>query len=357
MKLSLFRLAGCIVCVLLFASTGLAQLSPGNQQQNAPVQNGQNPAAAQNPSYQQQLQQQQQQVVQPTQPAGFPLPANQQEYIDQLLGYWENTSDKISRYKCAFTRWQYDPVTCNFRLPGNNQLVAAMISKGNVRYSTPDKGMYEVLEMWQFSGPPAKPGDQPQYVRPAAEAGNDFIENEKWICDGEKIFEYDFQNKRLYELTLPPEAQGEGLKNSPLPFVFGAKANELKERFWIRDVTPQSLQGQQYWLECWPKQITDAQAYQKVEIILSREPFLPISIHMYSPNYDIKTNPQKMVFQFEERVINGTLAGVADFMQNFINPRTPFGWDRVPRSLAQQATPRLGESSGAPQNSPATNRK
>lgn len=356
MKLSLFRLVSWTACLTILTSVSQAQQINGNPQQGVPAQQQ---AQSQSPSYEQQLQQQQQNVVQPRQPAGFPLRAEDQQYIDQLLSYWEQNSDKINRYKCNFTRWQFDPVTCNYRIPGNNQLAAAMISKGNVRYSKPDKGMYEVLEMWQFAGPPKEAGGQPEYVRPAANPQNaDFVETEKWICDGEKIFEYDFENKRLYELTLPPEAQGEGLKNSPLPFVFGAKAAELKSRFWIRDVTPQSVHGKEYWLECWPKSINDAQAYQKVEIILSREPFLPISIHMYSPNYDLKTNPQKMVFQFEQRKINGTLDNMADFMQNFINPRTPFGWDRVPRSLAQQsATPRVGESANGGQNNTPRNRK
>ncbi len=357
MKFSPFCLTAWVGCALLLANSAAAQQTSGGvaspasnnpqqqQQQALTPANGQ--TSPQTQDYQQQLRQQQQIVAAPQQPPGFPLTAQEQEYIQQLLVYWEDYSSKTKRYRCNFTRWQYDHVACNFRNPANNQLVAAMISKGKVRYSAPDKGMYEVLEMWQFAGPPTVEGGDPQYVRPAANNA-EFVETEKWICDGEKIFEYDYQNKRLYELTLPPESQGEGLKNSPLPFVFGAKADELQQRFWIRDVTPQSVHGQQYWLECWPKRTNDAQAYSKVEIILSRNPFLPVSIHMYSPNYDLKTNPQKMVFQFDEREINGALDGLADFMQNFINPRTPFGWDRVPRDLMQdpleQTTPRVGQA-------------
>jgi TIGR03009 family protein len=344
MKISLYGWTGWMCCALLFAGTLNAwQTDIANQQQPA---DGQAASTPETGNYNQQLRQQQQAAGMVQQPTGFPLPPQDQQYIQQLLEYWEKTSQDIDRYRCNFTRWQYDHVAVNYRNPANNQLVAAMISKGKVRYSKPDQGMYEVLEMWQFSGPPDEEGGDPKYVRPAALNPN-AVETEKWICDGAKIYEYDYQNKRLYELTLPPEAQGEGLKNSPLPFVFGAKAAELQERFWIRDVTPQSLHGQQYWLECWPKRINDAQAYSKVEIILSRQPFLPVSIHMYAPNYDQKTNPQKMVFQFEERQINGALDNLADFMQNFINPRTPFGWDRVPRELMQEpeetGPPRVGQ--------------
>lgn len=322
-------------------------LQQQRQQQAQQTQQGQ-----QGQSYEQQLQQQQQTVTQPTLPQGFPLPQADQEYIQKLLSFWEGTSSQINRYQCDFTRWQYDHEVCNYRKPENKQLVAALISMGQVRYSNPDHGMYEVQQKWQFKGPPKTAGADPQYERPA-EQNPDFVEAEKWICDGQKIYEYDYQNKRLYELTLPPEAQGEGLKNSPLPFVFGAKASELLERYWIRDITPQSVGDNQYWLEAWPKRISDAQAYSKIEIILSRQPFLPVSIHMYAPNYDPKLNPSKMVFQFEERQINGRLAGLQGFMKNFINPKTPFGWDRVPRDLAQDPRdqqPRVGQKQGTQGN-------
>ncbi len=325
------------------------QAYQNNQQQQQQTQQ-----AASQQSYEQQLRQQQQTVVQPRLPQGFPLPQTEQDYIQRLLSYWEGASSQISRYECNFTRWQFDHEVCAYRKPADNQLVAAMISKGKVRYSNPDNGMYEVQQKWQFNGPPETEGGDPKYIRPAAENA-EFVETEKWICDGQKIYEFDYHNKRLNEVTLPPEAQGEGLKNSPLPFVFGAKASELLERYWIRDVTPASVGDQQYWLEAWPKRISDAQAYSKVEIILSRDPFLPVSIHMYAPNYDAKLNPSKMVFQFEERQINGRLAGLQDFMKNFINPKTPWGWDRVRRDLAQnpqEQQPRVGQNPGGQTGNP-----
>lgn len=312
-----------------------------NQGQTNAVQNGSYNAAAQ--PQQQQTQhnmatpaeiQQASIAAAPTLPPGFPLKAEDEQYINQLVAYWENASNDVQRYECKFTRWQYDHEICNYRKPENNHLVASAISMGKIRYSNPDKGMYEINEIWTFKAPPKEAGGEPQYQRPAVE-NPQFNEREKWICDGTAFYEFDYANKRLVETKLPPELQGAGLKNSPLPFVFGAKATELLERFWIRDVTPQQLHGQQYWLEAWPKKISDAQAYQKVEIILSREPFLPIAVHMYAPNYNEKTNPSKMVFQFEERQINGTLNGLADFMNNFINPRPGFGWKRVTQKFAQ----------------------
>lgn len=284
------------------------------------------------------------QTPQPQLPPGFPLDAETQQYIEQLLAYWEGTSAQVSHYQCKFTRWQFDPELCSYRKPDTNHLVAAMISFGSIRFSSPGKGMYEVDEKFSFASPPDQPGEDPKYERRAL-TNPEFPEKEKWICDGLAIYEYDYETKRLYETKLPPEAQGEGLKNSPLPFVFGAKATELLDRYWIRDVTPGNAQDQ-YWLEAWPKRLSDAQTYSKIEIMLSRDPFLPYAIHMYAPNYDAKTNPSKMSFEFRERQINGTLAGLLDHF--FIRPSTPPFWQRVENDLASESfpgdVPRVSES-------------
>ncbi len=343
---SLYVAFGFVALGLLSHSSSVAQQQ---NQQTPQTGNQQYQPSAQAQQYQQALQQQRQQAqaAAPQMPAGFPLAPETQKYVEELLGYWENYSDQVNQYHCEFTRWEYDRDLCSYRKPDTQQLVAALISKGVVRYANPDQGMYEISEKWQFNAPPEEPGGETQYERPSV-LNPEFSENEKWICNGSSIYEYDYQTKRLYELALPPEAQGEGLKNSPLPFVFGAKAQELLERFWIRDVTPKQLHGQQYWLEAWPKQASDAQVYQKVEIILSADPFLPMAIHMFLPNYDEKTNPSRVVFQFEERKINGVGQAFADnFMGVFISPRTPFGWKRVKKDLTNNVPEdgqRLGQA-------------
>ncbi len=283
-------------------------------------------------------------LEQPLQRPFPPLGAPMQEFVEKLLSFWESSSSQIQLYQCKFTRWEYDPQLVTWRNE-KNHLAASAISKGKIRYATPDKGRYDVDERWEFAGPPQQPGGNPKFTR-----GQN--EQERWICDGQSIYEYDFINKRLNELKLPPEAQGEGLKNSPLPFVFGAKAQELLDRYWVRDVTPPAAQQKgEYWIEAWPKRMGDAREYKKVEIILSRDPFLPKSIHLYAPNYDEKTNPAKMVFEFEDREINGHLNQLNNFLGFFIRPNTPRGWQRVQKKLmqddpGQSAVPQIGQVPG-----------
>jgi len=254
-----------------------------------------------------------------------PLPADHQAYVDQLLAYWEQSSDQVKRYQCTFRRWEYVPEFCNWRDPQTNKLAAYRVGRGTVRFSAPDRGMYEVTELYGFKAPTAE-GSPPDYQ---AIEGN----TEKWICDGAAVYQFDYQNKVLYDMPLPPSMQNEGLRHSPLPFMFGAKADELRERFWIRPLVREGAPNDQYWLEIVPKRAEDARNYQRVELMLSRDPFLPASLHVMAPNYDERTNPTSTVFVFEDRQINGHLAALQDFMGFFVRPTTPLGWERVEKKI------------------------
>ena len=306
-------------------SDGQRQLTPQEQEQYRQAQEHYQ-------QQQQQLQQVQQLAAQaalqvpqePTQPRQ-PIPdldQQEQQYLDQLLDFWEQSSGQVKRYTCDFQRWDYDPTYCQYRNPQDNRLAAFTIARGTIRYAKPDKGMFETTEMWDFGGPGEKVGDSPKYDE--RKEGN----QEKWICDGRAIYEFDFANKRLNEMEIPTEMQGDGLANSPLPFLFGVKKEVLKERYWIRVITPQGVEDE-YWLEAWPKRIDDARTYKKLEIVLARKDFLPKSLHLYLSNYDEVKNPVSRAFEFGNRKINSQLSGLQQFLRRFVRPQTPIGWKRI----------------------------
>ncbi len=152
----------------------------------------------------------------PGQPDWLPLTADHTEFIEKLLDHWQKSSDQVKQYKCDFMRWDYNPDFCNWRDPKDNKLAAMSVMSGQIRFATPDQARYDTTQVWDFDGPPDQPGDDPKYK------ARDKTENqERWICDGEAIYQFDFQNKKLYETDIPPEMQGKGLMNSPLPFFFG----------------------------------------------------------------------------------------------------------------------------------------
>jgi len=248
-----------------------------------------------------------------------PLNAAHQKYLDQVLGYWEHSSAQIKKYRCKFTRWQYDPVFGPRVDPKTGDIPAKTIATGVIQYAKPDKGMYEVTSHYDYT-PPKEAGGKAQYL-PRKE--NVF---EKWICDGNSVFEFDFPRKVLIERQLPPEMRGKAIGDGPLPFMFGAEIEKVKRRYWLRVITPPNTVGE-YWLEAWPKSRQDAANYKKVKVIIDEKDFLPKGIEIFATNYDAKKNPARTAFVFEERKVNFIGLKDLDKLQLFHNafhrPKAP----------------------------------
>ncbi len=247
-----------------------------------------------------------------------------EKFVDDVLKYWEFNSAKIERYRCQFSRYVYDETFLNLRDPKTRHIYAKTLATGIVRFEKPDKGMYETQNIWLFKGE-GKPGQEPDYQKAQAEL------LEKWICDGKSIFEFKPTSKQIIERTLPPEMQGEQISDGPLPFMFGVKAAEMKERYWIRDIRPADSKGE-YWLEATPKKIEDARNYLKVEVILDEKDFLPKFLTVYENNHDpARGKTRKTSFEFSKREYNwnGLKDNILNWKNKFYRPKTPSGWKLV----------------------------
>ncbi|HMP78311.1 MAG TPA: hypothetical protein PKD54_02555 [Pirellulaceae bacterium] len=266
----------------------------------------------------------------PSQPDFLPLSPRHQQFVEDLLDYWEQSSAQVKRCVCDFQLYEYDANKVNWRDPKDNRLAAYVIRRGQIRFSDPDKAFYESNQAWGFElGLEGNPDYKP--------VENDFAK-EKWLCDGAATYFYDFPQKRLYESVIPPEYRGQGLVNSPLPFLFGAKKEVILNRFWVRIITPDNI-DHEYWLEAYPKLIDDARAYQKVQLVISRQDFLPSAIHIYAPNYDPVKNPTSRLYEFGNRKINNQLHNFQDWLGVFIRPKTPLGWEWVDMSKPTEVNP------------------
>lgn len=310
------------------ANTGAGILDPGQASSNQDPATSATDSATGLEQYEHML------IREPVQPDFLPLTPDHEAYLIKLLDHWESTSSVIKRLTCDFQRWDYNTSICNWRNPADNRLAAARIVRGRIQYGEPDKADSNAGETWVFAGTKENAGAEPAYQQVKDETAN-----ERWMCDGKAIYEFDFTGKRLIEIAIPPEMQGAALSQSPLPFLFGAKRAELMDRFWVRVATPQGVENE-YWLEAWPKRRDDAMMYQRVEIIIAADDFLPKSIHIYSRDYDAANNPNSQHFEFTNRRINDQLTGFKDFFGVFIRPQTPIGWERVQldRLQASEAT-------------------
>jgi len=239
--------------------------------------------------------------------APFVLTPEEQQRLDQILNAWERTSNGVKTYKTQFTRWEYDTVfgpKTEFRT----------LSKGELKYMAPDKGMFRVTSV-----------EQSYNVKTKKHEKGTADQLEHWVCDGKSVFEINHKEKTRTERPLPPELQGTAISEGPLPFVFGAKADRLKQRYWMRDRTPPTEQNT-IWLEAYPRYQADAANFKYVEIIISRKDFMPLAIQTFSPGYDKRGNENRTVFQFEKTDVNGVFA---NFLTEFVAPTVPFHYKKI----------------------------
>ncbi len=241
--------------------------------------------------------------------APFQLTEQQFRQMYGVLQAWEAESSKVETFAADLTIWENDVV-----------FGKQTVRRGSIKYKTPDSGLYEV--------------EDPAGAR-----------NEKWVCNGKSIYEFRFNEKQLKEYVLPPEMQGKAISQSPLPFVFGAKAEELLKRYFMRLVTPTKAEQTQIWIEAYPRMQAQASSFKRATIILQRSDLMPYAVEFYFPNGN------RTVQQFDKTVINSRNVLNEFLTGDPFNPRTPFGWEKVverPDSRPAGPTPPQNASRSVP---------
>ena len=239
----------------------------------------------------------------------FPtLPPEHETYLNEVLTYWERSSGEIKRFSAKIQRWQYEPVF-------GPRDTSSSYSTGFGTYEAPDKWSYKIDKVLRHRGG----GEKPRYELKSHDS------NEFWVCDGNSLFEFDYAHKRLVERTLPVEMRGRMLDINPLPFLFQIGAERLKERFWIRVVTPNNSHGE-YWLEFFPKTRRDAARFKRVELIIDEMDFFPKAIRVFAPG---SSDQPAYVLEFTDRVKNGDLSAKSSGVDFHAPIPTPKSWERV----------------------------
>ncbi len=304
----------------------IAQQPAGGVPAGPPVQGPQTQPRVQQPQ-QPPVRQAQRQAQVPAQPgvapaaqppvapqAPFQLTPQETAQLDLVLRQWELQSDKVNTLDAKFTRDEFDPV-----FKTNKR------SEGYLRFKKPDKGVYKIDD----------------------EEG----EGEHWICDGVSIYEYDPKQKLVIERRLPPHLQGKAIVDGPLPFIFGAKAEKLKARYFMRLSIPKDAQEQQrraqagqIWIEAYPRFQKDAANFSRADLILKQETMLPLAIRITLPGGKKTTD-----HIFKESKVNG-------FWNNLVNdikPTVPFGWKMVQAQPEQQPQGNPPRAAQVPAGPPA----
>jgi TIGR03009 family protein len=236
----------------------------------------------------------------------FTLTPQEEAQLDRVLNQWEERNRDIKTFDCRFRRWIYDVV---FGPPDQ----AKFIDLGVIKYAKPDRGLFRI-DTTEKDG---------------KEVSIDNARAEHWLSDGKSIFIYSPGKKQLIEQQLPPELQGKAIADGPLPFVFGAEAKKLKERYWIRLLPPDKNQQDQILLEAFPRHQQDAANFHHAQFIITAEKMEPYALNLVQPN-----GKDHMAYVFFDVVVNDPLRL---FKGDPFRAFTPLGWQKIVRPAAPAA--------------------
>jgi TIGR03009 family protein len=285
----------------------------------------------------------------PQPPPWFPLNAEAQELVDLILAKWEATSQKVHYYECKYQQWYFDPV-----FGPKEPDAPRYFAEGEIKYQFPDKGLLRDTKVWEKTAATgeqeeSKPSQPPPGWRDALlQAG------EHWVCDGISVFQFDSQNQRVVQTILPKAMQGKSIADGPLPFLFGAKAQSVKDRYWIRPLAPPAGAANEFWLEAVPRMRQDAQSFQKVHIVLDGRDFFPSMLSVYPPNHspknpvrrDYKFTARKAILKNDPRI---TLDQLTQWRRQFYEPKVPKGWRKEVQDMNETPPVAEGPQRPAPQ--------
>jgi TIGR03009 family protein len=267
----------------------------------------------------------------PQQPAWVAqMNADELKWVDGVLQYWEGRSDKIKLFECQFQRWDYDGGPVDAEGKRHSRTYA----EGAIKYAQPDKGLYHVQKLIATSA--GAPGETPKSVEQNPDLG------EHWVCNGQEVYSFEASKKQVTVTPLPPEMRGRAIADGPLPFMFGAKAETIKARYWVRPLqaAPDDKSKQKkYWLEAVPKSRQDAQNFKLVRIVLDANDYLPESLEIFAPHYNPPQNDARQTYVFSDRNTKDE-ASLAELFRQGLDPlkllhrdfhdvKIPFGWKKV----------------------------
>ena len=232
--------------------------------------------------------------------------------LDRFLDLWEEKSGLITSFETEFQCWERGLEIRDPSKPDPS-------TYGSIRYVAPNKGIYEVL------------GSVVDGKREPMEDNN----RTKFLSTGDKVYEYDFAQKIVQIYSVPPEQQNGIAAGGPMPFVFGAKAADLKKRYYLRIITtPQRAKLGELWLEACPKTADDAAEFRSVQLIFNDKKLIPLGFVKFSANGKESTSYKFIVdtmkISGQKNIIAGMLAGP-------FKPDIPPGWQ------TQEITPQEPE--------------
>ena len=194
--------------------------------------------------------------------------------MDAVLARWEEQSSKVQRLTGVHYRYVYDTVSG-----------VEKRGTGEYWFEAPDKGRLDLKAARVEEGqtnPRMKTKDGQPYKVTADTSMS-------WVCTGAEVLQIEEEQKGFYRTEIPPQLRGQNIMESPLPFLFGMKAAEVKARYRLEfgdrhTYQPgTSGQGQTVHLKVYPTRRSDATNWSEANVYLDGTYFLPLQISLRDP--------------------------------------------------------------------------
>lgn len=187
--------------------------------------------------------------------------------VQTMLAEWEDRTSKIKRMEGSFTKFSYDDV-----------FLVEKRAVGKFCYEAPDRGAFE-QEGSVPNGVKESRKLDPKTGKPyTIEADQDL----RWVCDGEEIMIIKETEKEYESVGIPVEQRGLNIINTPLPFVFGMKADQAIQRYEIA-LNANSKLPNTIWLIVKPLWHNDQMEWKQADVLLDKKTFLPQAIRLLDP--------------------------------------------------------------------------
>ncbi|HBT77824.1 MAG TPA: hypothetical protein DEB39_13080, partial [Planctomycetaceae bacterium] len=244
--------------------------------------------------------------------APFRLSAEQETELDTFLEQWEQKSSKFKQLDIDFTLYYFDGGASE----GIDPEAMTYSTKGVFKYVAPDRILYRT--------------DAVRYAISVLNKRENRVEKlernrpeEKFLFDGKAILKYDFAEEKVHEYPVPVELQGKGIAESPLPLIFGAKKDDMKNRYWMRIITDEAFKGKQVWLEIRPRWREDMAEFSRVEVRIDVVKYEPIGVRKVDIN-----GKSREEYGFRNVKIN---PGVFDWrhLSKYFEREVPLGWQKI----------------------------
>lgn len=276
--------AGCLAVGLALTASAQQPQAPGRARIQAP--------ANQPPKTPPQTKQPLKNGVTPT--AGTQEPPQRQQRpapefkiskeLEDLLVVWERESAKIKRLRGPLVKYVYDEVYS-----------VEKRADGQFWFEAPDRGRID-FEPSKLTDPSTKKNANGVPFTIAVE------DHQRWICTGKQIFLIHDDQKLYDTVEIPVHQQGKNIINGPLPFLFGLKADQAKQRYhlttgsmhWPQGKVEKDKDGRkvqyppQIHIVAAPKLEVDAKEWCRAEVLLTKD-FLPTAIRLINPQETAET--------------------------------------------------------------------